>query len=88
MPRQMLSEPVQNQETGRTCSIVDRANNRCTTLTDEEFTMNDIVGKSLVTLGCLTLLVSAASYAFAGKPNVIVIVADDMGYADAGFTGS
>ena len=37
-----------------------------------------------------TLLISLlfASVAFAKKPNIIVIMADDMGYADAGFTGA
>ncbi len=50
--------------------------------------MNRIVGRSLLTLGWLALLGSGASYALAEKPNVIVIMADDMGYADAGFTGS
>ena len=35
MPRQMLSEPVQNQEIGLARSAVDRATSRSTTLTDE-----------------------------------------------------
>jgi hypothetical protein len=42
--------------------------------------MNRIVGRSLLTLGWLALLGSGASYALAEKPNVIVIMADDMGY--------
>lgn len=38
--------------------------------------------KALLVLSLLTTL------AFAKKPNIIVIMADDMGYADAGFTGA
>ncbi|MEQ8211358.1 MAG: sulfatase-like hydrolase/transferase [Lacipirellulaceae bacterium] len=36
---------------------------------------------------CLVFL-SLSSLASAQRPNIIVIMADDMGYADAGFTGS
>jgi arylsulfatase A-like enzyme len=49
--------------------------------------MNHVIGKSLVTLWCLFLAGSSRTLAVE-KPNIIVIMADDMGYGDAGFTGS
>ena len=49
--------------------------------------MNNATRKSLVVLSCL--LLSGPTCVFATeKPNIIVFMADDMGYADAGFTGS
>ena len=38
-------------------------------------------------LACL-LLAASSLVAATGQPNVIIIVADDLGYADVGFRGS
>jgi|GEM_PF-4154066 len=39
-------------------------------------------------LAVACLLLAGTTVAFAAKSNIIVFMADDMGYADPGFTGS
>ena len=49
--------------------------------------MNQVIANSLAVVSLLCLA-GSISVRGAEKPNIIVIMADDMGYADAGFTGS
>ena len=43
---------------------------------------------SSFTIAAMFLLLSTAHVAAQGKPNVVLVVADDLGYADVGFHGS
>ncbi len=45
-------------------------------------------GLSTLTIGVVALTTNPAVAASVEQPNIIVIMADDMGYADAGFTGA